>query len=235
MATAQVGAREGAKPPYDAMKDAYTHLAKVDLYQPYEHREEGSWVVVFFHETLSTRLFKTLEEVGRRYNWQTYMYAVFVKPEQFAAKFTGPKLAQVCERVGIEAKGKAPMELSRLLWAWCQANGDKVVNEAASKAAGEEKDKYRVRVDLLKDPMIMSLVAQLPRQAKIIAENLALEETTAYTEETLGSFARRLVATGKLKTKQDPLRVVLYYMPTFADMGVATYPTKKEVERKEET
>ena len=127
------------------------------------------------------------------------------------------------------------MELSRLLWAWCQANGDKVVNEAASKAAGEEKDKYRVRVDLLKDPMIMSLVAQLPRQAKIIAENLALEETTAYTEETLGSFARRLVATGKLKTKQDPLRVVLYYMPTFADMGVATYPTKKEVERKEET
>ena len=87
----------------------------------------------------------------------------------------------------------------------------------------------------MKDPMIMSLVAQLPRQAKIIAENLALEETTAYTEETLGSFARRLVATGKLKTKQDPLRVVLYYMPTFADMGVATYPTKKEVERKEET
>ena len=217
-----------AKPPYDHIKEAYGHLAKQDAYQPYEERDDKDWVLVFFHETLTARLFRTLEDVGRRYAWDTYRHNVYVKPAQFATKFTTVKLTEMCKGLGLDIAGKTAQALAQQLWDHCQSTGDRVTNgnlSGASNAADE--DKYMVHVSLLKDPDMAGLIDTLPKQAKIIASSLAEAEKSVYTEDELISLSNKLVGTGKMQTKQDPFRVVRYYLPTLAGLGLVTYNSRR--------
>ena len=211
-----------AKPPYDSVRDAYSHLAREDRYQPYEHRAEEDWVLVLFPETLTIRLFKTLEDVGQHYNWCTYRTNVYVKPEQLSAKHGTLGLMTLGERLGLtELRGLAPLAIAKLIWNKCQAVGDRVAKPPQAVA---QRELYRVRVDLLKD---LTLFKDLPKQAQVVAKGLADEEKTSYTKEELESFARQLVISGRLKTKQDASRIVYYYLPALADLEVVSYPGRR--------
>jgi len=218
------------KPPYDRIDQAFEHLVKEDSYPPYEVRDEGDYVVVFFPQTLSVRLFKTLENVGRLYNWSVYRHDVYVKPEQLAAKFTTVKLVEFCERANLDQlEGLTALELAQRLWSWCQETGD-LATKFDGRTKGLEEDKYLIRVDLLKE--MTEEIAKLPKQARIIATAFAEAEKTTYSEDELTTFAVNLAVSGKLKTKQDARRVVDYYRGALADLGVMTYSSRRE--RKEE-
>ena len=220
------------KPPYGEIKKAYGHLLKDDSYQPYEHRDDDDWVVVLFTETMVVRLFKSLEDVGRMYEWCIYRFNVYVKAEQLSAKHTGVKLGAMCEKVGLDVKGKPPLVMARMLWDYCQEKGDKVVTaiQSSTDKAVQDQYVYTVRIDLLKDPKIQQLVTKLPNQAQIIATALCEEEKTSYTEEELDRFAKQLFISQKLKTRQEPFRVVRYYCPALSDIGVMSYTARRKKE-----
>jgi hypothetical protein len=217
-------------PLYGNIGEAYKHLKRDDLYEPAEQREDDDWVVVLFPETMVVRLFRSLEEVGNVYDWCIYRVNVYVKPEQLSAKHTAVKLAKMCERAGIDIHGKTPLEQSRLLWVYCQTNGDRVTHTSSKRNSLTEHDEdtYTIRVDLLHDPLIQALIGTMPRQAQVIAENLREDRKTIYTETELEKFAGKLVQLGKLTTKQDPFRVVRYYAPTLADIGVMAYSARRK-------
>ena len=217
-----------AKPPYNNIEHAYNHLKRDDRYQPFEPRYEDDWVLVLFPETMSYRLFETLENVGKFYQWCIYRSNVYVRPEQLAAKHTSAKLLEMCKALNLDTENKTSIELSKMLWKYCQETGDKVVKAVVAAEEAEEKDVYTVRIDLLRDSKVWALVETLPLQAKIIAAALRDTGASMYNEDELSDFAKDLVKRGILKTKQDPFRVVRYYAPQFSDIGVMTYTARKK-------
>jgi hypothetical protein len=225
----------GKAPPYDKQAQAYDHLLKDTENKPWEPHEEGDWVLVLFTETMNARLFNTLEEVGHRYSWDTYRHNVYVVPEQLSAKFTTKQLLIFMGKLGLVTdETHLPIELARQLWAYLQRTADRVTGTVAN---GEVKDEdlYHVNVALLKSEKIQALIkTSLPPQAIVVAKALADEEKSTYTEEELSSFANKILLDGRLKTKQSPLRIVKYYAPNLAQLGVMRYSTWKEGKRPEQ-
>lgn len=231
-----------AKPPYDSIRQAYQHLLKYEDRAPYDYREDDNWAVVYFDKTLVVRLFPTLELPGKWYAWGIYRENVLVNPEQLALKFTGVRLVEVYNHLRHSVSKKTgealeppldenwieqPLKVAKLVWTQFQAVGDRVTRAPQTNIAQQQADKYNVRVDLLKSPDWEAELKSLPKQARVIAQGLADSEKTTYTERELESFARELAFTKKLKTKQDPIRVVKYYCPQLADLGLMSYPTKR--------
>lgn len=231
-----------AKPPYDSIRQAYEHLLKYEDRPPYDYREDDNWAVVYFDKTLVVRLFPTLELPGKWYSWGIYRENVIVNPEQLALKFTGVRLVEVYNHLRHSVSKKTgeplepaldddwveqPLKVAKLVWTQFQAVGDRVTRAPQTNIAQQQADKYNIRVDLLKSPDWEDELKSLPKQARVIAQGLADAEKTAYTERELESFARELAFTKKLKTKQDPIRVVKYYCPQLADLGLMSYPTKR--------
>lgn len=231
------------KPPYESMEQAYEHLLKYENRAPYDYRDDDNWAVVYFDETMVVRLFPTLELPGRWYSWSIYRKNVLVNHEQLSAKFTGTRLVTIYNhlRGSVSRKLDKPVEpaldeewiskpliVSQLIWKQFQIIGDRITRNPQTNPMNQiDADKYNVRVDLLKSVDRAGDIKALAKQARIIAEALAENEKTTYTEPELESFARDLAFSGKLKTKQDPSRVVKYYCPQLADMGFMTYPTKR--------
>lgn len=241
---------DGKAPPYDTIRQAYEHLMKYEDRQPYEYREDDNWAVVYFDRTLIVRLFPTLEMIGKVYSWSIYRANVFVNPEQLAIKFTGVRLVEVynhlrhvvskksgeqlVEPLGDEWSNE-PLKVAKMVWDQFQIMGNRVTRVGQGNAMNsQDSDKYQIRVDLLKDPANADELASCTKQCRVIAQALADEEKTTYTEKELTSFARQLSISGKLKTKQDPLRVVKYYCPQLADLGFMSYPTKRNNDAGEE-
>ena len=234
---------EGLSPPYDNMRQAYQHLLKYEDRPPYDYREDENWEVVYFDQTLVVRLFPTLELCGKWYNWSIYKSNVLVNPEQLAIKFTGVRLVDIYnqQRAAVAKKldkpveppldetwTEQPLKVAQLVWVQFQTIGERITRQQnGGSGTRQESDKYTVRVDLLKSPDWEEELKALPKQARVIARALADSEKTTYTEKELDSFARELSFTKKLKTKQDPVRVVKYYCPQLADLGLMSYPTKR--------
>ena len=235
---------EAASPPYDNIRQAYQHLLKYEDRAPYDYREDDNWVVAYFDQTLPVRLFPTLELVGKWYNWCVYKENVLVNYEQLAIKFTGVRLVEIYNhlRNSVAEKSKQPIEpaldetwndqplkVAKLVWVQFQTVGDRVTRSPQSNPSSQQhSDKYTVRVDLLRSSDWEDEIKKLPKQARVIAMALGDAEKSTYTEQELTSFARELAFTKKLKTKQDPIRVVKYYCPQLADLGLMSYPTKRD-------
>jgi hypothetical protein len=219
------------KPPYSSPDQAYAHLGPETSYAPYEVREDGDWVLVLFTETGVARLFATLQEVGRRYTWSIYRHDVYVSAAHLSAKVPTETLRSLAEKVGLDTTGSS-LEVATILWNHYQQHGDRVTNRRLNLSSNSaDEDKYLVRVDLLKDERVAELLTTLPKQAQVIAKALADAERSTYTEEELVKFSSDLLLTGKLKTKQDPFRVVRYYAPALYDLGVMRYESRRvEVE-----
>lgn len=241
------------KPPYGDVSQAFRHLAKQDSYAPYEERNQDEWVVVFFHETLTCRLFPTLEAVGKYYNWQVYATNTFLEPAHLSMRFTGQELVQIFNelreptlershinpdhnvRIGPydpalpDEAANVPIEVAKKVWGQLQIVGDRVTGIGQNMASTRDEDpnRYQVKIAELKEAIENDALAHLPRQARIVAQGLADAEKTSYSEEELQSFARQLVITGKLKTKQNSARIVKYYAPNLNELGLLIYPRRK--------
>jgi hypothetical protein len=59
-----------------------------------------------------------------------------------------------------------------------------------------------------------------PKQARIILDTLARQESPYILEADLMKLMNYLVVQGKLKTKQDSWRIFQYYRPQFLDAGL---------------
>lgn len=211
----------------NTLKGLMDPVERSDHYRAYERRDEGDWVMVLFHQTAVIRLFPSLEQVGGFYSWSVYRANVFINAGQLAARLTTKQLVTVCTKLELPVDLKAPsLILAKELWAWGQANGDRVERAGTARSDARE-ELYTVNVQLLKDPDMEGLIKTLPHQARVIAKALADAEKTSYTVEELSSLGNRLVASTQLKTKQDPFRVIRYYMPTLYDLGLVAYPSRR--------
>lgn len=235
---------EAQSPPYDNIRQAYQHLLKYEDRPPYDYREDNNWAVTYFDQTLSVRLFPTLELPGKWFSWCVYKENVLVNHEQLAIKFTGVRLVEIYNHLRDSVAKKLdkpvepplgddwndqPLKVAKLVWEQFQIVGDRITRAPGGNPnAQQHSDKYTVRVDLLKSEDWEEQINALSKQARVIAQCLADQEKTTYTEKELESFARELAFTKKLKTKQDPIRVVKYYCPQLADLGLMSYPTKRK-------
>lgn len=134
-------------------------------------------------------------------------------------------------------------------WVWdlCQLVGDRVgvhrewaepgifhpdTKFTESESTPRHRVEYRVELDKLRQELACLTTKELglPRQAFVIANGLLAEERSTYSPEELDKFSIMLSREHKLKTKQDPLRVVKYYLPLLADKGWVIYPRKEQAE-----
>lgn len=233
-------------PPYGNVKEAYTHLLSPDqAYGPWENRPDGDWVVVYFKETCVVRLFQNLEMVAKWYNWTTYQANVFVNFRHFAAQLTTGELGRIYDTLNERPALKTSLrvdvprlpprdanatglDLSRHVWALCQQVGDRIQgHKLAAHNADTHRDKYAINLNLLKSGESQAIIENLPKQARIIALALAMAERMSYSEDELNGFARDLILTGQLKTKQNAFRVVRYYAPVLAELGFMSYDSRR--------
>jgi hypothetical protein len=220
-------------PPFRSVVEAYEHFKQDELkrgYAPWDERRDGEWVVVYFKETHVVRCFPTLESVADWYAWSIYGLATFLSAAELSARFPTPKLQE------LHAKLSGPtdlvgLELAEACWKLCQVHGTKMPRVRSKGLARSTKASgYTFHLQKMLDPAGQTLIEKLPKQARVIGQEFAKAGQTTYTEEELRSFGRQLTISGKLKTKQDPYRIIAYYAPTLADLGFLEYPGRRKSE-----
>lgn len=197
---------------------AYRHLLKADKYDPWSERGEGERVVVIF--PLCVRLFRTLEDVGRVYSWSVYKHNVFISPEHLNLKKTSAELRELYDRLsGCPAPSDiSSQELAKYTWDLCQKHGDKVNGIKHVNQATGEVGKFLVNLDKAKETREQGI--KVTKQLGVIIDGLIENETSSYSPDGLKKFANGLLNSGRLKTKQDPLLVVKYYVGELRKLGI---------------
>lgn len=217
------------KPPYNSAREAFSHLIKESDEEAYQKREDGNLIVVLFHKNkLTCRLFPSIDAIGKYYSWSIYRDNVFLYPENLSQKFTTSKLVSfhnsLCDENDMIPDDSSPSFAAKKLWGLLQGTSDKVKgNTASSNGYNRRENLYHIDVEKLKSAPIDDLLKGCPKQCRIIAQGLADAEETVYTKDQLNALSRQLIATGKLRTKQDGLRIIMYYAPILAEKGIMEY------------
>lgn len=220
-------------PPYTHVSQAYQHFKKDELgrgYAPYDERRDGDWVLVYFHQTQRALLFPTLESVSDWFAWDIYRHNVFLSPDELNARHTSRQLEGLLLKLGWEEPMPIGPKLAEAAWKLAQLQGMKHPKIRQSVGKPKSLQLYTVDIQALKTPEGQAKLATLPKQARVIGQAFAETALSSFTQEELDGFSRRLIVSGKLKTKQDPCRVVAYYLPTLSDLGFVTYPGRRKVE-----
>lgn len=220
-----------------SIQQAYKHL-ETEAMPGYARREDGDMVALIFARTGVVRLFRKLETVGNWYSLGVYRTSVYTSAEQMAKRMTDTEIRRVVWRYG-GAKRDAHhdlkgLELARVAWTYLQERADKVERDWPQQDK-PSSDQRKYKVDVAKLKSSADVIAKFPRQCRVVAEEMSRLASTSYTDDEIASFARQLHISGKLKTKQDPERIVRYYLPTLAEYGFVDYSSRRVREDGEET
>lgn len=217
-------------------------------YESYEERDEKEWVLFLCKAApplnFTARLFPTLDRARMHYG--NACKNLFENYEDLAKKFTGPELmaafhhfngkpsANTSLLKGVWEPAEPPHEDVRFhregaaakLFALVQNVGDRVsginlINEM------EDEELYVIRLDRMTTDDGLALISTYPGQKKIVATGLVDFGKSKATEIELTEMMRDLVTSGRLKTKQDPMRIFRYYAPELGDDGFVFYPSKR--------
>lgn len=218
----------------DVMKAAMRPHLVIDGLQAHDPRPEGSRVVVLFARTGACRLFEKLDSVGNWYSASIYEDTVFVSHKQMAAKLTNKSMqtciGRMCMRtmeqaIADELKG---LDLAKVLWDTCQKYGNFVNREFPQQNNREsDSNKFQVNLTLLASPAGIALLEKQPKQCRVVADGFRRQAKSVLSDDEVDSMARHLATSGQLKTKQDPCRIVRYYLPVLAELGMVEYRTRR--------
>lgn len=224
-------------PPYGHPAEAYQHFKKDESargYNPWDERRDGDWVLVYFWQTQSVQLYPTLEGPADWWNWNIYRHNVFLSADELNQRHTSLQLEGMLLRFGWDDPMPTGPQLAEACWKLAQLKGHKNPRVRQASNATKARQLYTIDLARLKSPEGQEALGNLPKQAKIIGQAFADANQNSFTQEDLDSFARQLIIGNKLKTKQDPCRVVAYYLPTLSDLGLLTYPGRRKGEEVEE-
>lgn len=218
----------------DVMRAAMRPHLLIDGLQAHDPRPEGSRVVVLFPRTGACRLFEKLDSVGNWYAASTYEDHVFVSYKQMAAKLTNAAMYRcigwLCLRTmehaqADEVKG---VELAKILWDCCQKYGNFVQREFPQQNNREsDANKFQVNLTLLSSPEGREKLEKQPKQCRVVADGFRSRNKSVLSDDEVDTMARELCTSGLLKTKQDPCRIVRYYLPVLAELGMVEYRTRR--------
>lgn len=218
----------------DVMKAAMRPHLAFDGLQAHDPRPEGSRVVLLFPRTGACRLFEKLDSVGNWYSASTYEDYVFVSHKQMAAKLTNASMLRcigwLCLRTmeKAQADGLKGVELAQVLWTTCQKYGN-FVNREFPQQNNRESDanKFQVNLAALTSPEGKAKLEAQPKQCRVVADGFRMLAKSVLSDDEVDTMARNLCTSGQLKTKQDPCRIVRYYLPVLAELGMVEYRTRR--------
>lgn len=218
----------------DVMKAAMRPHLAIDGLQAHDPRPEGNRVVVLFPRTGACRLFEKLDSVGNWYSASTYEDHVFVSHKQIAAKYTNASMLRcigwLCLRTmeRAERDGLKGVELAKVLWDCCQKYGN-FVNREFPQQNNRESDaaKFQVNLTALTSPEGKAALEKQPKQCRVVADGFRMLAKSVLSDEEVDAMARQICTAGLLKTKQDPCRIVRYYLPVLAELGMVEYRTRR--------
>lgn len=200
---------------------------------------ENEWIVSFYPQTCSIRLFPTIEAARQQLSIHGFATNVFKSPLDFQKRFDhfqleafwikiiensdwrwprlakGPRLEDHEREVpdcGTEA-------FSHLLWSLIQRVGDRVVRLSVSQT--RSKDHYELNLQKMRELVKLEGFNKLyPKQCRVIIERLSKYESPYQLESELERMMKNLIVQGTLKTKQDPWLIFQYYRKQLMDDGL---------------
>lgn len=228
--------------PYARFSDAWNHLREWDE-NPSVVRQKGDYVL-FLNVRLSAkwinwRIFESFEAVTRYIStYNVFEEHIFTNLAHFRTRYTAGQVRQLYRLVTGEAmkdvvdlhnvgSNHPPMDEHQIMWNYFQ-NG-KVVQIKGRPITSKSHQRLYI-IDLLKlsDKSLTAKALHLTKQLELIVRFLVMDQRTSYTIDDLRIFANNLPKRG-LVTKQDPFKVLQFYMPQLHDAGFMEYP-RKEVE-----
>ncbi len=218
-------------------------------YESYQERPERQFVAYFTMASppavCSVRLFATLDRARIAYGDRCRN--ICQGPADLAALYDGEKLLnayctlrlRLSARTSLKGAAEGPHcddvpddlryargEIAERLWVLIQEVGDRVRTISAINEMDDE-DMFIIRLDLMTNDLGQDTLATYTGQKRIVAQGLVDFGKSKATEIELTEMMRDLVTYGKLKTKQDPMRIFRYYAPEFGDDGFLYYPGKR--------
>lgn len=202
--------------------------------------DDNEWIVIFYPQTGVIRLHPTLEAAKRHMSKSGFISHHYRSPKDFQArydhftleKFWAMIVKDVQWRWRKTAKGPELTEadltppdcdterLSKELWNLMQRVGDRVRHLTSSQTRA--KDHYVLNLTRLRSTVAdeAEFKKKYPKQCRIIVERLSAYETPYVLESELERMMNNLVATGKLKTKQNSWLIFQYYRPQLINDGL---------------
>jgi hypothetical protein len=217
-------------------------------YADYEERPERQFVAYFTMayppQVCSVRLFATMDRAKIAYGERCRN--ICKGPSDLARLYDGEKLLQayntlrmrLSARTSLKGAAEGPHceelpedlrfnrnEMSERVWTLIQEVGDRV--RSINLLNELDEDLYVIRLDLMTTEIGMEMIKAYNNQKRIVANGLIELGKSKVTELELTEMMRALVTYGKLKTKQDPMRIFRYYAPELGDDGFVYYPGKR--------
>ena len=217
-------------------------------YESYQERPERQWVAYFTlasaPQICSVRLYPTLDRARDAFGENCRH--ICCGPSDLAKLYDGERLllayntlrVRLSCRTSLKGAAEGPHcedipedlrfnrnEMSERLWTLIQEVSDRI---SKIKIANEmDDDLYAIRLDLMTTELGREVIGAYNKQKRIVAEALMELGKSKLTELEISEMMRGLVIYGKLKTKQDPMRIFRYYAPELGDDGFLHYPGKR--------
>jgi len=179
----------------------------------------------YYGKTCKT-LFESYAELSHRFGGTEMLEAYRVLREREACKTSlrgaveGPHVEDVDDSLQFN-RG----EIAKRLWDLIQQVADRVSGINLINELDEEL--YVIRLDRMTQPDNLEAISSFNRQKRVVCEGLISLGKSKADEIELTEMMRRLVSSGTLKTKQDPMRIFRYYAPELGDLGFLYYPSKR--------
>lgn len=191
---------------------------------------ESEWIVVFYPQTCSIRLFPTLDAARQQLSTSGFFSSVYKAPLDFQKRFDHHQLeafwTKICKmaewRWPKYAKGPRISEhdyeipnlgteaFTKELWNLIQRVGDRVTRLSVTQT--RSKDHYELNLTKMRELVASEDFKKMyPKQCRVIIERMSRYDSPYQLESELQRMMKHLLISGHLKTKQDVWLIFQYY------------------------
>ncbi len=211
---------ERIDPPYDHPRMAYQHLLKYDDQPNIPKLPPHCPVTLYARNTfINYRPYESFEAILRFMPSNVFHSHVIVNLQHFRDSFNVLKARKIYRLItGERFAEDDKRDPHAVVWNIFQKR-QLVRMKAAQRGRGGNSYLF----DLEK---IRTTNVSFPKQCKVIMATLLANQRSGYTLDELRIVANDLHKHG-LKTKQDPFKILQYYLPQLHDAGFVEYPRKQ--------
>lgn len=209
-------------PPYENPAAAYQHLLKYTEAPNIPKEPPNSPVVLFAKNNfINYRPYESFEAISRYMNSNIFFASVLVSLDHFRDAYRVLQARKMYRMITSERfASDDPRDVHEVVWNIFQS---RPVTRMKAKNKNRQGNSYLF--DLNK---IAGTDQKFPKQCRIILSALLARERTAYTLDELKILSNDFHKFG-LKTKQNPFKILQYYLPQMYDAGLVEYPRRQYV------
>lgn len=214
-------------PPYDNVRQAYQHLLRYDK-NPNTPKESPNCPVVLFvrNRYINYRPYESFEAVSRYMNSSVFYKNVVVSVDHLRQEYRELQCRKMYRMVtGNRLTKEDAPDAYEVVWSLFQEKSPVTMKARTRSSQGNS---YLFNLHAM-----ANTEEKFPRQCNVIIAAVLAAQRTAYTLSELKFFANDLHKHG-LKTKQDPFKILQFYLPKLHDANLVEYPRKKYSDNNEE-